>query len=192
MADYPADLPIRAALTLYFAANGFPADGGYSAEWVTGKFGPIPFAFPNVEARVRAVRFHDLHHIVTGYETDGPGEGEISAWEIAIGCADFWAAWLLNLTGMAIGFLLAPGRVFRAFVRGRHSANLYRRGYDDALLDQPVGEIRAALLPAGASPLPSTRDYLAFALWWTLGLLATLGPVVLLVAGFVALVHALV
>ena len=49
--------------------------------------------FPNTPSRKRAVRYHDLHHALTGYATDLTGEFEISAWEIGSGCADHVAAW---------------------------------------------------------------------------------------------------
>src|SRR5688572_7376869 len=88
------------ARAAYFKANGFGADGGYSDAWVDFKLGPVPFPFPNTKARVRAVRYHDLHHVLTGYGTDILGEFEISAWEIGAGCKDFVAAWQLNLGGM--------------------------------------------------------------------------------------------
>ncbi len=178
---------LRAALAVYFEVNGFGPDGGYTASWVTGKFGPIPFAFPNFEARVRAVRFHDLHHVVTGYQTDGPGEGEISAWEIGSGCADYWAAWLLNLGGMPAGCLLAPGRVFRAFVRGRHSANLYRHEYDSELLATSVDEIRQQLL-SGETISATTGDRLSFGLWLAVGVSAGLAQLGLVLALLTSLV----
>ena len=83
---------MREALDQYFRDNDFGEDGGYSADWVKLKIGPIPFAFPNTPARRRAVRFHDLHHFLTGYQTDWVGEAEIAAWEVATGCKDMWAA----------------------------------------------------------------------------------------------------
>ncbi len=72
---------LRQARTRYFEDNAFGADGGYSARWVEVKVGPFPYAIPNTEGRVRALRYHDLHHIMTGYRTDWTGETEISAWE---------------------------------------------------------------------------------------------------------------
>jgi hypothetical protein len=188
MADYDDGLALDEALSHYFEANGFGEDGGYSAKWVTGMFGPVPFAFPNIEARVRAVRYHDLHHVVTGYETDGVGEGEISAWEVATGCADFWAAWLLNLTGMAVGFALAPGRIFRAFVRGRRSQNLYRFEYGPELLAHSVGEMRAQLLAGGTHEDPEPADRIAFASWLALGIATGLAQLALLLLPLIAAV----
>src|SRR5262245_43059002 len=126
------------AVRHYFDENGFGDDGGYSAAWVDFHLGPIPFPFPNTTARKRAVPFHDLHHIVTGYRTDVSGEFQISAWEIGSGCRDFVAAWQLNLGGIAGGAFRCPQETFHAFVRGRHSKNLYDRTYDAALLSTPV------------------------------------------------------
>jgi hypothetical protein len=141
----------------YFRANQFGDDGGYDAAWVDFKLGPIPMPIPNTPARKRAVRFHDLHHALTDYSTDIRGEFEISGWEIGSGCADFVAAWQLNLSGMVGGLFVIPRRTWRAFLRGRQSRNLYRSTYDDALLSRRVGDVRrelgldAPLGPARAS-----------------------------------------
>src|SRR5436190_1055847 len=144
MTHYPADLPMRDALRRYFDDNSFGPDGGYPNAWVDLKLGPIPIPFPNTDARRRAVRFHDLHHIATEYQTDYAGEFEISAWEIATGCRDFVAAWQLNLAGMAGGLIVHPVRTFRAFVRGRHTENFYDKTYEP-LLELSVGQARKML-----------------------------------------------
>jgi hypothetical protein len=154
-------LTLRAARDVYFAANGFGADGGYSAEWVDFKLGPVPMPFPNTRGRVRAVRYHDLHHLLTGYATDTLGEFEISAWELGAGCKDFWAAWQLNLGGTAAGAATIPRRAFRAFVRGRRTSALYGRDLE-ALLDRTVGEMRAEC-GLDRSAAPRASDYLLFA-----------------------------
>jgi len=179
---------VRAARAEYFARNGFD-ERGYDDRWVRLQAGPIPIVFPNTSARVRSVRVHDVHHVVTGYETTWTGEAEIGAWEIASGCADHGAAWVLNLLAMPIGLGIAPRAVFRAFVRGRRSGNLYRRTIDDAVLARPLAELMASLgldRPVGTA---AAVDVAAFTGWSVLGvaLLAavvalTLAPLVLLVA----------
>jgi hypothetical protein len=132
---------MREARRRYFERNDFCADGGYQAKWVHFKLGPLPLTIPNTASRVRAVAFHDLHHVVTGYSTDYVGEFEISAWEIGAGCRNYWAAWFINLGGVTGGAVCAPRRTWRAFVRGRRSASLY--GADlESLLDQTVAEAR--------------------------------------------------
>ena len=140
---------VRAARDDYFAANGF-SDAGYTDAWVKIKLGPFPVAFPNTASRKRAIRLHDLHHVATGYATTPIGEAEIGAWEVGGSCTDHWAAWVLNAGAMAYGAVLAPRRVYRAFVRGRHSRNLYRAGWDDALLELTLDELRARIGPVDA------------------------------------------
>jgi hypothetical protein len=129
----------------YFAANGFPSDGGYSARWVRIALGPVPIYIYNSTSRVRAVRLHDLHHVLTEYDTTLIGEAEIGAWELGSGCKDYVAAWFLNFGAVLIGLWLSPGRVREAFARGRRTGNLYGRTFDDALLQRSVGELRHEL-----------------------------------------------
>lgn len=161
-----ADVPSSATETLreararYFRDNGFGEDGGYGDAWVDFKLGPIPMPFPNTPGRVRAVRYHDLHHVLTGYATDTRGELEISAWEVGAGCGRFVTAWAINLSGMAAGLVSAPRRSFRAFVRGRHSRSLYHEPFEP-LLDERVDDARARVATA---PRARARDVAAFAL----------------------------
>ena len=166
------ELTVREALDRYFEAAGFPADGGYAQKWVKLQVGRVfVFAFPNTQSRIRAVRFHDIHHLATGYETTWTGEAEIGAWEIASGCADHTAAWILNLYAMALGLCFAPRAVYRAFVRGRHSRNCYYESYDDELLDQKIGPLRQRLGLRGAEIVPRPADRLAFVGWSMTGLM---------------------
>jgi len=139
---YAPEQTLRAARARYFEVNHFGEDGGYGDKWVDFKLGPLPLPFPNTAARVRAVRYHDLHHVLTGYDTDTIGEFEISAWEIAAGCKGYVAAWQLNLGGMFAGCLSAPRRTVRAFVRGRASRTLYDEPFE-ALLEETVAAVRA-------------------------------------------------
>jgi len=94
--------------------------------------------------RDRAVRLHNLHHIVTGYQTDIKGEAEIGAWEVGSGCGNFWHAWALNMGAFGLGLFIAPVRTLRAFVRGLRTDNLYHHyaRLEDPLLDDTVGRIR--------------------------------------------------
>jgi hypothetical protein len=135
---------MREALREYFEVNRFGVDGGYSAKWVDFKLGPVPFPFPNTEGRKKAVRFHDLNHVLTGYRTDTVSEFEISAWEIGAGCGEFAAAWVINLGGLAAGLFTSPLRVFRAFVRGRRQRASYALDYD-AMMEREVVDVQREL-----------------------------------------------
>jgi len=191
MARYDDTLSLREARARYFESNGF-GDGGYDAKWVKLALGPIPFAFPNSAARVRAVRLHDLHHVATGYDTSVLGEAEIGAWEIGSSCRGFVAAWILNLYAMVLGFWINPGAVFRAFVRGRRSGNLYAGVWDEALLEMRVGELRQQLRltrPASAARLADRAAFLGWALaaavFWLATSALVLAPLVWLIRALV-------
>src|SRR2546423_2548507 len=140
-------MSLREARDLFFARSNLGPDGGYSSRWVRVETKPLPFYFPNWPARIAAARLHDLHHIAAEYKTDWPGEAEIAAWEIASGCGRYYAAWLVNLGGWGAGLVVAPGRTFRAFMRGRSAhTNLYHLGFDETQLDKlTVGELRNEL-----------------------------------------------
>jgi hypothetical protein len=163
LVQYAPEQTMRTARARYFEVNGFGEDGGYGDAWVDFKLGPLPLPFPNTRARVRAVRYHDLHHVLTGYDTDTLGEFEISAWEIAAGCKGYVAAWQLNLGGMFAGFVSAPRRTARAFMRGRQSRTLYDEPFEE-LLDATVGQTRAATGVDRPVPRMGFGDALLFAL----------------------------
>ncbi len=162
MTTYADEMTLRDARTRYFEANGFGTDGGYGKKWEIIKVGPLPIPIRNLPARVAAIRFHDLHHIVTGYDTNLVGEAEIGAWEIASGCADKWFAWGINLQAMLLGLAVGPAASFAAFVRGRHSKSLYAETYDEALLQQTVGETKRRLALDRPAPTASAGDTAAF------------------------------
>ncbi|HSP99477.1 MAG TPA: hypothetical protein VL049_19825 [Candidatus Dormibacteraeota bacterium] len=176
---YDDGMTMGAARQRYFDANGF--DGAYAERWVKLKAGPIPIYFPNAEGRRRAVRFHDLHHIATGYQTDWTGEAEIGGFEIGGGCGPFIWAWMLNLQAMALGLFMAPRALFRAFVRGRHAGTLYHQGeFQEAMLGRSVGDIRRQLGLDRATPAPGIGDVAAFITWSAASLAWTFAPLALL------------
>jgi hypothetical protein len=133
---------------------------------------------------VRAAKLHDLHHVATGYQTTWTGEAEIGAWEIASGCGRFVWAWLLNVGALAVGLVIAPRAVYRAFIRGRHTTNLYHLESDfrDDLLQQSVGVLRGTLHLDGPVPSATTADRFAFGVWVLIAVVyATYQPVLALI-----------
>ncbi|MCO4773188.1 MAG: hypothetical protein KDA24_24355 [Deltaproteobacteria bacterium] len=152
-AQPPPPQTVRSARAAFFTQNDF-GDGGYDQEFAEAQFGPLAYRVPNPEPRANALRLHDLHHVVTGYETDWRGEAEISAWELASGLGAQPWAWMIMLWGMFTGLVLAPRVTVRAFLRGRRSRNLYGRPFDSALLDQDLVSLKTelGLVPSGADP----------------------------------------
>ncbi len=169
-------LDARAA---YFEANGFGEDGGYSKATVTVTVLGIPVTIPNTQGRRRAVVFHDMHHLVTGYATSNLGEAEIGAWELGSGCWDVRAAWLLNTASLVLGVFTNPARLFRAFVRGRQSTNLYGRDAD-GLLRRPVDEVRREMGLDNEPRPASMSDAAMFGLHLTLSLLSASLPLLII------------
>jgi hypothetical protein len=174
---------MAAVLEEHLRASGLPPDAGDSERFAVVKIGPMPYPIPNTRARRRAVRIHDLNHLVSGYHTDREGELEISAWELASGgCRGYGAAWVLDLSGLLAGCFVCPRRTLRAFGRGRREQNLYPYAPDD-LLALGVEEARALteVAPAGSlTRLPAAAHLLVLTLaalpvavvmslaWWVL------------------------
>lgn len=185
---------VRQARARFFADSGFPADGGYTDDWAEADFGTVRYRVPNLPSRRAALQRHDLHHVVTGYASDWRGEAEISGWELGSGAGWYPYAWLIALWGLFTGLLQHPGPTITAFLRGRHSTNLYRPGAPiGSLLQQPVSTLQEALavLPQGADPWharPATEraaDVLALLGWSVAAMLlgvASLIPAALLLA----------
>jgi hypothetical protein len=162
---YPPDMTLRDARERYFNLN-FGGDGGYDDRWIKVKVWRIPIWLPNTAGRVKAVKLHDLHHVLTEYPTTWRGEAEISAWEVGAGGLQcYYAGWILDLMNIAQGLVVNPRGVYRAFMRGRRNSNLFATEFSDELLCREVGEYRERLklneLPAG----PTFRDTAAFVFW---------------------------
>ena len=163
---YPSDLTLGEARTRYFELNNFGADGGYDERWIKVKVWRIPIWLPNTAGRVRAVKLHDLHHVLTEYPTTWRGEAEISSWEIgAGGLGKYYAGWWLDIMNIAQGLVVNPGGVYRGFMRGRQSSNLYATEFDDEILTHLVGEYRWKLNLDRSGKKPSAVDHLIFVLW---------------------------
>lgn len=173
---YNPEMTLRDAREQYFRLNGFGADGGYEERWIKVKVWRVPVWLPNTKGRRRAVRLHDLHHILTEYPTTWRGEAEISAWEVGGGgLRRHYAGWLLDLMNIAQGLLINPRGLYRAFLRGRRCANLYSTEFTDELLSQRVGEYRRRLKLDGPCAPPTTRDRAAFVFWAVAGVAAYFG-----------------
>jgi hypothetical protein len=142
----PADCLVSTAVDAYLAENGFKK-GDYDAPSVKVTFWGISFNVPNPPSRQIAVRFHDLHHIVTGYGTDPTGEAEISAWEFGNGLGVFSGVYVKGIvtSGFLFGLIHSPLRTLSSWRAGRRGPGLINFSmsvYAD-LLHLSVAELRA-------------------------------------------------
>ncbi len=89
---------VTEALARHYAEHGLPPDGGESERWFRIRIGPLVLPLPNPPARRRAVFYHDVNHVLTGYNTVfSDGEMVIAGYELGSGCGPFGIAWLINL-----------------------------------------------------------------------------------------------
>jgi ubiquinone biosynthesis protein Coq4 len=129
----------------FFAATGF-SEATYSEPWSRVKLGPIVFFVPNTPMRQRALPLHDLHHVLTGYDTSLKGEAELAAWELASGgLGKYPIGWFYVLGIAMLGLILYPRAMPVAFRRGRGSTNLFRTDFSEALLSLTTGELKRRL-----------------------------------------------
>lgn len=119
-------LTVREQLDEFYKKYYLGKEGGLAAPYVKIDLTPkLHLYFPNFDARRKAVVRHDIHHLITEYPADIKGESEISAWEIASGCKKYWAAFLIDISGVMVGIPFNLWNVLKAFSRGRRTKNMY-------------------------------------------------------------------
>jgi hypothetical protein len=165
---------VKEALRWHYSANGFPVDGGRSAEEWALRLGPFNLRLRNADWRRRALERHDVHHVLTGYECTPIGEMQIATWEFAAGPFPSLRSTVFCLPLVGVGALIIPRRSLAAFVRGRRSRTLYAAPLSTDFGSIDLAALRREVLPA-AQPSMTLGD---------------VGPYVVLVASSLALLFA--
>lgn len=167
MTAYPSSLLISEALNDFFTKYNLGEEGGLNSNWAYLDMKWFRIPFPNTSSRKKALIFHDIHHIITGYQSDWQGEAEIAAWEISSGCGEYSAAWFLDLGGIAMGVLFFPKKTFRAFIRGQRTTNFYLSNYSkEELLRLSISDAQKKLGLDKNDTSPATKkEILAFIKW---------------------------
>jgi hypothetical protein len=151
LADLPAGT-LGHELHDYYIRNEFPIPGKRHA---LPSFGVV----------------HDLCHVLSGYGVDGPGEIEVVAFQAGFMKHDPFSTLLFIVLQSHLNVrlvMIAPGksgalddpqmleRMIRAFRRGTAvRVDLFDHWDYSALLDRPLGEVRAALGVAPPDAVPS-------------------------------------
>jgi hypothetical protein len=121
-----AQVTLQDELASFYKRSGFGEVVGARSLTVPVYTGCMLVPLPNIETRRRFLKYHDLHHLVTGYSVGRIGEGEVSAWELGTGSATSSPVLgVMNLIALSTGLVLEPRRMWRAFRRGCASRNLY-------------------------------------------------------------------
>jgi hypothetical protein len=139
-------LKVRDALQAFYGTESLGQDA-YVAKINYADFKIFKLPFPNLKKRREIVYLHDINHILSGYDTSWIGEGEVAAWELASGFPKHcWVGYFYAPVTFAIGLLLNPARVFRAFLRGRRERNsCYANLGKEELFDLSVKDLRVIL-----------------------------------------------
>lgn len=160
--QFSADMTLREARDLFYESNSIATDGGVAREtWLLLAYRNLHIRLPNFAWRKKALRFHDLHHILTEYRFGPSGEFQIAAWEFAAGKYPNVFSTLFCSPLIAIGFVLNPRKQFRAFVRGLYSNTLYGKYDYEEILEKTLGNVRQEILPSGEC-VATLRDTYAF------------------------------
>lgn len=159
-------MTLKEELAAFYRRCGFADTADRQACTVPVYTGCLLVPLPNIETRHRYLKYHDLHHIVTGYSTGRIGEGEVSAWELGSGSMlNSPLLGTMNLIALSTGLVLEPRRMWRAFRRGCRSRNLYPQAMRTKIDSEHWPDLRALrqeLLESRRDPLPSALRGIEF------------------------------
>lgn len=175
-------LRIKDALPILYKSYNLKPDGGIHDPSVRIELlKNFSLYIPNFETRKKVVLKHDIHHVVTGYSAVMKGETEISAWELSTGCTHNWFAFIINTLGMMSGVPFNLRGIWRAWMRGRTTNNLYNEKYKlDALQNQTVEELQEELgLRNANTSTSSVSGFFSFVCFLVFGTLASILSLVL-------------
>lgn len=131
---------VKAGRDRYLAENSLSVES-YSAPRFPVYVGRWPVYLPNPGF----LPWHDLHHVITGYQTGLVGEAEISAYELRAGCRSVMII-ILCLGAILIAMFVAPRRIWRAWRRAKGARTLYRTSVPyQTLLEMNVADLRESL-----------------------------------------------
>ena len=125
-------MTVHDALGEYFERRGVKPTGESVDEWLRENWVYMSVRGYRIPVKPlygykKVVVLHDVHHLVTGYDTSWTGEFEVAAWELGSGgCGSFLLMWNNRILTVLLGLLFAPRRTWRAFRRGIGQRNVYR------------------------------------------------------------------
>lgn len=129
----------KEALLGFYQFNNLNLADDFKTHCVRVYIGCMLAPVPNINARKKYLKFHDLHHVIAGYGIHRVGESEVSAWELGSRSCRKPLIAVMNLFALSTGFILKPQRVVQAYYRGCRSKNLYY--LSESLSEKEIDEI---------------------------------------------------
>jgi hypothetical protein len=126
---------LNMALADFYKKCGFGPDLGRRPPLTVKVYtGCMLVPLPNIETRRKYLKYHDLHHLLTGYSVGRIGEGKMSAWELGTGTFyRYPVLGFMNLIALSTGIFLQPEQMWQAFLSGKRSRNLYAKSIRESL-----------------------------------------------------------
>jgi len=120
---------LNTTLLNFYQKHGFGDDLGKRRPLTVKVYtGCMLVPLPNIETRRKYLKFHDLHHVITGFSVGRIGEGKMSAWELGTGTFyRYPTLGLMNLIALSTGLFLKPKDMWHSFLVGKSSMNLYSK-----------------------------------------------------------------
>ena len=176
------NITVKEGLLKLYERYDIPSDGGIHDPAVEVRLlKGVTIYIPNVKSRRKVVFRHDVHHLLTGYSAVMKGEIEISAWEISTGCTQNWFAFLINSLGVMTGLPFNFIGVWRAWLRGRTSTNLYSKSYSDQeLLSKNVKDLKLELHLDDSEPKINMEGFISFIGFLLFGIVLTIASIALI------------
>ena len=129
---YSTGMSLDTALRDFYTEHGFGAALGARPKTVPVYTGCLLVPLPNIETRNRYLKYHDLHHLITGFSVGRIGEGQISAWELGTGSMRASPILgMMNLIALSTGWVLDKRSMWDAYCLGCRSKNLYSKDSRD-------------------------------------------------------------
>ncbi len=124
-------------------------DDWLDMKWLTIKVGRRVVPILPMLGMKNAMAMHDVHHVLSGYDTSLRGEAELAVWELASGGCGFNLFFWIDRTLLFVtALILMPWRMIPAFRRGIGCRNLYRHRRE-VILDLDFRELQRMVDPSG-------------------------------------------
>ena len=143
-------MKLRSLLEKHVLNHGLCPGSSTLEHWLQRKWlavdleGQIINVFPIWPNR-QTLQIHDVHHVLTEYDTSPEGEFEVAAWELGSGgCGYNLFFWFDRIVTLILGLVVHRKPTTAALKRGRNCRNLYGQKLE-YLLDRDIALIRADL-----------------------------------------------
>ncbi len=152
---YHSAMITRHALWHYVEAEGIcpgvdPLDVWLDGPWITIRVGRHMVPILPTWGLRNALTMHDVHHLVTGYDTSVKGEAELAAWELGSGgCGFNLFFWIDRVILILLALPFMPFAMYRSFRLGLGRRNLYTAPRDTVLAED-IDQVRRRMrFPVG-------------------------------------------